>query len=234
MPERGKLDMKKLPVLMLLFLSWSIPTWSGEPVAESKDTSFVGTHSSLKNFIFNEPESEFTLGVGLIPVGVMGGKFLIGVDVFQLNWANSWLDWEILSTTIGFGFAQDSTNNSRHFIAATLPKYRISESLSFGLMLGYESATFNNLLSFIEKNKFYTPNEPFSGSSLIYGLSASEYLTFANMKRLKISEKVFRENYSIEQTAAGWNLNFPQFGKNFDKTPIKPSWVFLLEISLLI
>jgi hypothetical protein len=246
MPERGQFAMKKFlthashflksfaSLLLITTCSATSAVCAESTTYAQNNQGFLAAHPTLKNFIFIEPPSEFSLGIGLIPVGVAGGRFLAGIDVFQLNWANSWLDWEILSTTIGFGFAQNSLNNSKHFIAATLPKLRLAESVSVGLMLGYESATFTNLLSYIEKDRHFTPNEPFSANSLIYGFVFSEYMKLNSSKKVKLSQKVFRENYSIDKTAAGWTIKFPQFQGDFDKTPISPSWVLLLEVSLVI
>ncbi len=205
-----------------------------EELALSFETDFISSHPLLKEHIFIEPPSNINLGIGLVPLGAVKNKLFIGLDVFQLNWTFSFIDWEILSTTIGFVFPQDNTVNAKYFLALTKPKIRISKKISIGLLAGYEFVIFPNLTSFIEKNNYVTPDQPFSSSSFVYGFSASQYLSISNSYNLKISELFFKEHYSVEKTQSGWNFNFSKNSQAFDKATVAPSWVFLLEIALII
>jgi hypothetical protein len=216
--------------LLSALVSLSVATILGSHRAEA---SILETHAHLKDYLFEEPKSNFYLGFGLTPVGLLRGRMLFAANFFQLHWLSGMWDLELLNASFGFTSTQQTTLQSNHFVFRTAPKVKLFKLISLGPVLGYEFVSFPEVKSRLFKNQFATPTEPFSSGGVIYGFMASETFTYKDDYLIKVNQLVFKQNYSTEKTLEEWYYLYDRADLRADKTPIEGDLVFMIEIALL-
>ena len=243
MSSRGGRSLKKIKkrtmnvgCLGLLALLGTGAAAADKPAAETKGSSgtFVDDHPVLKDYVSEEHHSNFSVGMGIIPIGFMKNRLFFGVDLFEINYSNRYLDWNILDTILGFGLSQGG-ENGKYVMLMTQPKFRVTQGISVGFLLGYEFVSFPSVQSVVtvQSNGFSTPSSSFGTSAPIYGLSASETIKAFDSSKLKVSQMFFKETYSTTQPVAGATYDFSPTSSSFDPTSIQASTVFMIELSFM-
>jgi len=194
---------------------------------------FTEEFPEVKKYLFQEPHSPFYLGFGVSPIAIMASKIFFSADMFEINVITEHWDINALTASLGFAIARDDFANSRHFTFRIAPKYRIAPYLSVGPMVGAEFVSFPNLQARINKAGYFSNFEPFSSHGLIFGAEASELFHFGEEYLFKITELIYKQTYSVTTTSDGWSFNYALDSVSLDPTPIKPSWVFLMQFSML-
>jgi len=209
-------------------------------VTTAARADFVDDHPNLKKHVFVEPRSDLWLGFGLSPVGFLENRTLHVLSVFQFHWMPRYLDWEIINVSLGLtSFSKESFARARHFFFRSSPKLRVLGFLSFGPMIGYEYVSFPEVsaeqISPLPAPQYKTPLEPFSSKGIIYGAEVSETIRLGTSYYLKISQVVYRQTYSTTTASNGWDFKFdkPELQNDAERKSIRPSYVFLLEFSLI-
>ncbi|MDR3607067.1 MAG: hypothetical protein P4M08_06780 [Oligoflexia bacterium] len=206
--------------------------------ASAHADSITTTYPDLEKFTYSEKASKIYFGFGLSPIAVVGNKLGLSIDLFQVHYIKGAYDFEILSATFGSAFGS-SVGSEQFFLLRTVPKFRILKNVSIGPLIGVEFVSYANVTE--QLNKYVTLNndlfaQPFTFTStgLIYGGAISETLELGKSNLIKINEFVYQETYSYLGTNNGWTYYFNnQPSLNTDPSPIKPSTVFMLNISLL-
>lgn len=220
--------MKKMASL-LLFLMPVLCLAQPSP----RDDAFLKTYPHLKQYVYEEPKSNFYLGMGLSPVGLLRDRFMFAASLFEVHWIESNWDIEMLNATYGFTRAQASNLQSTHFTLYTLPKYRIFGSFSVGPMLGYESVTFPGVSSELYNNGLNTKPQPFSSRGFIYGVGASQNIGLNGGYLMKVSEVIYKETYSTEHTPQNWRYIYMDKSVQADRTKIGAATVMMVNVSFL-
>ncbi len=211
-------------VLLLLFLTTPLRA------------DFIDDHPNLKKHIHVEPRSNLWVGFGVSPVGFLENRTLHVLSAFQFHWMPRYLDWEVINVSLGLtSFSKENFAKARDFFFRSSPKLRILEFLSFGPMVGYEYISFPDVGARQVSAPFQTPLEPFSSKGIIYGGEVSEVFHLGAAYYLKVSEVFYRQTYSTTTASNGWQFVFdqPDLQNDPDHKSIRPSYVFLLEFSLL-
>lgn len=199
----------------------------------SAEPAFIETYPHLKDYIFEEPKSDFYIGFGAAPVGAIKNRMLFTANFFQVHWIRKPWDIEILSASYGFTTAEPSYVKSRHFIFRTAPKFNVYKFFSVGPMLGYELVSFPEISARLYKNSFASPTEPFSTRGIIYGVMVSENFELKNNYIFKLNQVFYKQTYSTERTDEDWLFLYDRRELRLDTTPIQAETVFMLEASLL-
>lgn len=199
---------------------------------------FLDDHPALKKHVYQEPRSDLWVGFGVSPVGFLENRTLHVLSAFQFHWMPRYLDWEIINVSLGLtSFSKESYAKARTFFFRTSPKLRVLGFLSFGPMVGFEYVSFPDVgsIQVSPPPQFKTPNEPFSSKGIIYGAEISETIRLAQAYYLKISQVIYRQTYPTTTASNGWEYVFdkPELQADPARTAIKPSYVVLLEFSLL-
>lgn len=194
--------------------------------------NFIEGHPLLKTFLFQEPSSPFYFGFGISPLSITKGSFGLSLSAFELYYQDSLLDLEIFSAVFGVGLGRDDLTSSRSFMMRVSPKYRVGQHFSAGFMVGYEFVSFPNVLSRIYKGNLFSPFEPFSSSSLVYGIAASQKFQVSGYS-FQLSQYIYKQNYSTKTTNNGWNYNYQDSKIAADQSAISPGIVGAVELSLL-
>jgi hypothetical protein len=128
-----------------------------------------------------------------------------------------------------------SSANSRHFVFRASPKIAVMDFLSIGLLGGYEFVSFPDVSSRLIQGGFATPPEPFSSGGFTYGVIVTQTFQLTEQYQLRIAESVYRQNYSTQKAASNWDYFFvdPSIQNDPDHTLVKPSFVFMIEASLI-
>jgi hypothetical protein len=188
----------------------------------------------LKQYVYAEDETPIHFGFGLSPLRIMKNSAGVALSVFQVHYTSSWLDWEIFNASFGTSFSGDATSKVNSYTFHMVPKLRLSEAVSIGILGGYEFVNFSDVTARLYKGNDFTPEEPFSSGGVIYGLALSE--TYPIGKKgllLKIQQLAYKQNYKTAGTSRGWNYDFTDNLLDEDASSISPGYVFRLEFSLL-
>lgn len=205
------------------------------PRSEASSTngkSFVEQYPALKEYLFEEPPSGFQIGFGVSPFALVRNQIGLNASLFQLHWQGRSLDWEIFNASVGIATGGEDWSKSRQLVFRSSPKYRISQSVSIGPLLGYELVSFPNLESRIASDGLATPVQPFSSHGFIYGAEVSESFRLSKTLELKLSQVFYHETYSTTDAGDGWKYRFPQ-GQSPSSNFLQPGNVFTLDFSLI-
>lgn len=218
----------KNKILALIVLA-SLGVLSARPAR----ANIVQNYPNLKKYLFEEESSAFYLGFGISPLSVLNNRVYFTANIFQLQWLNRTWDLELLSASFGFTVGREDYSNSRHFTFRSSPKWRINELISIGPLLGFEFVSFPSLQARFFKDGLFSPSEPFSSRGIIYGLSLSETFRFGDDYFLKLNQNIYQQTYSTTETSDGWTYLYDRADIQADRSPIKSSLVFMLEVSFL-
>ena len=188
---------------------------------------------SLKKYIHAEPETHIRFGVGISPVGIMENKAMVSFNLFQVHWINGDFDIEAFSGSFGTTISGDPLSKLQSFTFRTIPKYRFSESISVGPLVGYEFVSYPDVIARIYKKNAFAPEEPFSSSGLIYGAAVSQTFNLSEKYTLKINEIFYQQTYDTKGTFNDWKYFYKNDLLNSSQDPIAPGPVVVLELSLL-
>ncbi len=201
-----------------------------------REVNLIESYPHLKQYLFKETDTEIRFGFGLSPLQVMKQKAAIGLSIFQVHVMTRNWDWEVFNATFGSTVSGDALSKMYSFHFRSFPKWRISESFSIGLLMGYELVSFPDVKARLRNpttNKA-TFEEPMSARGLIYGAGASQLMKVGKSDQLvRISEVLYKQNYDIKSSLYGWDYVFTDNALNTDATAIEPGYVFLLEVSFL-
>ena len=208
-------------------------TSNANAILNLDNQSIVDAYPVLQKFIFTERASNTYIGFGLSPITIVNSKLAFSLNLFQVHYIAGLWDIELLSVSYGFSFGANQAVNSDFFVFRTMPKFKLFNNISIGPLIGLEFVSFPGLQVQLNKNNFFTPSEAFSTSGFIMGASISETFNIGNYL-LKVSQIGYKETYSYTGTKNGWAYYFPDNSDiNQDPTPIKPSFVIVLELSFL-
>lgn len=221
--------MKKLILALIVVVSslGSAKTLTGAP-------SITETYPHLADLTFKEPRSNFYLGFGLAPIGVLHGRTMFAINFFQLHWIRDYWDVEIMNASYGVTLAQPSYLESRHFQFRFSPKMRFFKMLSVGPLFGYEFVSFPGINTKIFKAPYGSQNyEPFSSKGPMYGAMLSETFTIWTDYILKLNQAYIFQTYSTQKTEDGWDYLYEKREIRTDKSSIEADTIILFELSLL-
>lgn len=240
----GKLKQTNLRILLPLMLLIAAPAWSQEtpgaaptpPVVDSRGTvvepPFMESFPSLKSYLYKEPASNYFLGLGLSPVGVLKDRTVFTGDFFQLHYRSDLWDLLLFSASYGVTRAQVAIYQSNNFTFTTAAKMRIGQILSLGLLAGYEFVNFPNLNATLVKVPYQTPLESFSSRGMIYGAIASQTFNYRSYL-LQISELGYQQTYSNVKTAEDWTYYYDNKAVRANPALVGPGFVAMIKVSLL-
>jgi hypothetical protein len=205
------------------------------PLASADTPDVTNEYPELKKFLFKEPKSDFQVGFGFNPVGIMNNRIFVAVNVFELHWDNDFWDIEILNAQVGFGFSKDSFSGSKHFSVRFSPRIKILKYVSVGPIVGYEYVSFPDVNARLRKDTRISPFEPFSSRGLLYGVGFSETVSLQEDYSITLHQSVYNQTYSTTKSPDGWDYEYErtEIQTDPDKTAVKPSLVFLFGVSLL-
>ncbi len=208
--------------------------FAGPAYSDTSNTgrSFVDQYPALKDYLFEEPASGFQIGFGVSPFALVRNQIGVSASLFQLHWLSQSFDWEVVNASVGIATGGEDWSKSRQLVFRSSPKYRVSQSISVGPLLGYELVSFPNLESRIASDGLATPVQPFSSRGFIYGAEVSETFRLSQALELKLAQVFYRETYSTTDAGDGWKYRFPQ-GQSPTSNFIQPGNVFTLDFSLI-
>lgn len=193
---------------------------------------FLDTYPHLAKHLFEEPDTGIHFGFGVTPVRLLKNKAGLAVSIFQLHWMSSLIDWELFNASYGTTLAGDPFSKVNTFTFRTSPKFRVSNTISIGPVVGLEFVSFPEVRARLGRDGRFTPFEPFSAKGLIYGVMASQNFSLGRTI-LKLNQVVYRQTYDPAGTFKGWGYFFEDNALNDDTSPIGPGVSILLEVSLL-
>lgn len=206
-------------------------------LARPASASFLEEFADLKKLTPPEPRSSFYFAFGLSPVAISQNSTSVMFDAFELHWLSRFVDFELLSGSVGFSLIADTDfAASRRFLARSSPKLRVLEFLSVGPLVGYEFVTFPNVPTRLTQGGLQTPYaEPFSSSGVLYGMQVSETFHYGDSYLIKVSQSFYKQTYSTTKTSNGWNYQFdiPALAADPDRKAIRASYVIMMDVSLL-
>lgn len=204
--------------------------------ANKGEVDLMAINPHLKRYLFQEKETEIHFGFGITPLQIMKQSAAVGLSIFQVHLVKPQFDWEIFNVTFGTTISSDPYSKMVSFSFRTFPKWRISENLSAGVIVGYEVVSFPDVKFRLRNTttSLATFEEPLSVTGLIYGLGASQAMRVGEKEQIiRITEIVYRQNYNVRSKQAGWEYVYLNGDLNNDPTPILPGYVFSIEISFL-
>jgi hypothetical protein len=201
--------------------------------AASSYADLLEEFPSLKKYTFREKDSSLYLGFGISPISLLNNQVFFTADIFELHYIRPLFDFELINASFGISLASDSTMNSNHFTFRTSPKYRVTQTISIGPMVGWEFVSFPGITDQLFKNNLSAPDGPFSSQGLVFGVEANENFSFGPDYFFKMSQLVYKQTYSVTQTGDGWTYLFDRADLQQNPNTIGPGWVFMLEFSLL-
>ena len=197
---------------------------------------FLAEFPGLTQFVHREPRSQFYFGFGVSPVGIVDNRIIHSFSAFQCHYIDGLLDFEMFNATIALSsVSKEGFSSSRQLAFRSSPKLLLFGFLSVGPLLGYEYVSFPDVTSRLVKGSFATPYEPFSGQGLVYGAVVSQSFDFGDAYKIKLTQSLYRQTYDTHQTGTGWTHQFErrELEMDPDRTLIKPSLVFQLEVAFL-
>lgn len=196
--------------------------------------TFLEAYPHLKNYLYNEPESGFYLGLGISPVGVVKNSMLFTANFFSLHYIQDSLDIEILNASYGFTRQQDTEFESTHYTFRTSPKWRFFGVFSVGPVAGYELVNFPNVGARVIRGNLIQPqSEPFSANGWIFGGMLSQTFSYGKEYVLKLNEMFYQESYSTDPPKGGWTYIFDDQKVQYNKDNISAARVIMIEINFL-
>ena len=200
--------------------------------ARAEETSFLDAYPALKEYVYHEEPSNFYLGFGLSPIGVLKDRTVFSADFFQLHHISERWDYQILAASFGITRAQSSTYQSNNFLFTTSVQMRIGNTFSAGPLLGYEFVTFPSLNARLLKTPYETPSEAFSSQGLVYGAIVSQSFPYKSYL-IQISELGYQQTYSNRHSPENWTYyyNAPEVRQN--PSLVGPSFVAKVQFSFL-
>jgi hypothetical protein len=199
-----------------------------------KAENFLDQFVNLKAFLREDSVSFFRVGFGVVPFRGSQQKAGLGLVPFSASLFTSFLDWNFLSTSVGYGFL--GSDNATNFISVSLKtalKWRFSSVFSLGPVVGIEFVSYPFVSSRIFKNHYATPYEPFSVAGPFFGGVLSEVFSVASDSWIQLNQMVFIQKYRIQSLADGWTHVFEKASFNKDSSSLNPGLVFLIEVCLL-
>ncbi|NDF14010.1 hypothetical protein EB061_01640 [bacterium] len=198
------------------------------------DGPLIERFPGLQGFIHKEEASDLFFGFGFSPMTLVNGKFGFAASVFQLHYLQDSWDIEILNLSFGKAFA-DGLGKEDFFLLRMSPKFLLFKNLSLGPALGIEFVNFPEVTAQVTRNNLYSKPFPYSTFGYFFGgiLSKTIEVGKGGAKMMRISTIYIKEHYSVDQTGRGWSYYFQNNDLNFDKGPIAPGSMFMLEISYL-
>jgi hypothetical protein len=195
---------------------------------------FIDEQPSLSKLLFSEADSNLRLGFGVSPLGIMKNKASYALSVFQVHRTTEWIDWELFNASYGTTLSGSAESNLKLVTLRTAPKLRVFKGLSVGPVAGIEFVSFPDINSRLGNGVFFTPAVPFSTQGWIYGAAISEEFRMGANTPFKATQLVYRQVYSTTRSSReGWDYYYDTAALNADSSPIGPSWVFLIEFSML-
>jgi hypothetical protein len=206
--------------------------------------SIVDRFPELGSFIREEQASGLYFGFGVSPVTLVNGKFGFAASIFQLHYMKKSWDIELVNLSFGTAFG-DTLGKEQFFLLRAAPKFKIYRNISIGPLLGIEFVQFPNVTAAVTKNvditgdgvpeNAFTEQFDFSTFGYFYGGAISQLFEMGprHDKAIRVSALYFQERYSVTETRNGWTYYLQPNELNFDKTPIAPASMFMLEISYL-
>jgi hypothetical protein len=196
------------------------------------EVPFLDTYPHLRNLLFREPDSGFRFGMGIEPIGMLKDRVYFSFNFFQVHYIKDRINWEVLNASYGQTIAQQSAFQSKNFVFRTAPKFRFSDMLSAGPLIGYEFLSFPNIKARLYKAPYISPSEPFSSRGMIYGFMASQTFHYKE-NLLQVSEVFFKQTYSVEETPEHWTYIYDDPNVQADQKLIGPNMVIMVEVSYL-
>ena len=214
-----------------------------ENADEKKDAQLIQDFPELKKFLYQPPKAPIYIGVGVNPLGIMGSKLFVGINLFQAHYLTSFWDVEIFSATIGQSRSNKNFASSRHFFARTSPKIIVMNifqtgTVSIGPVAGMEFVSFPQIP--VKKrqpdtNQITPDFEDLTTSGFFYGFMVSETFTLAKDRRFKMSQTIFKQSYDVKKTDQGWVFDYQDssIGLTENQKEIQADTVFMLEFAYL-
>lgn len=202
---------------------------------------FTKDYPSLEKFIFEPPKSNFFLGYGFVPIGVIDKKTYFAVNMFQLHYITSLWDHEIFSFSLGKISSNNKFAEANNFVVRTIPKINVltlfkDVQISLGPILGYEYIKFNNVKTQLRKNDYVTNKDDLSSGAFITGLALTETFNYKGNK-IKVSQMMIKQNYSIKKVNYGWTHDYsdtsPEAESEENQSVMKANTIYMIEVSYL-
>ncbi|MBK7963312.1 MAG: hypothetical protein IPK04_20260 [Bdellovibrionales bacterium] len=197
------------------------------------DPAFLEAYPHLKDHLYREPSSDSYFGFSLAPVGLLKNRMIFMMNFFQAHRVTEKWDWEILSTSFGLTNAKPASAQSYHFVFRTVPKYRLTDTISLGPVIGLEYVSFPKAQAFLSKAPWTTEPEDFSSRGAIYGLALSQIFGLNSDHPFRVTEFLYQQTYSTEHSADNWKYIFTDNELNKEQDPIKAGPVFLVEFGYM-
>ena len=210
-----------------------LPSTSKSTEAAPVEQSFLDKYPHLKQNLYQEPNSNLYLGFSVGLLGVLKDRMFFAANFFQVHYITSFWDYEVLSVSYGTTTANPSFVQSNHFIFRTIPKYRITDHISVGPLLGWEFVSFPQVKAVLYDGTYQTKSEPFSSSGLIAGIAASQNMTTDAGTKIKVNELIYKETYSTKDAGRGWSYLYDNQDLRSDTTPIDAGIMFLVEVGMM-
>lgn len=210
-----------------------IPGRATPPVWTNTDTTFINQYPHLQKNIYQEPDSNYRLGLSAGVVGLVANNLYFSANFFQLHRITTHWDLELLSITYGSTTTQPTDYISNHFVFRDVPKYRWNDFLSFGPLVGYEYISFPNVSTVITKNSYLTRTEPFSTSGLIYGFAVAQTIKTESGNVWRITEVGYQESYSTTDAGLGWTYLYDKSSLRANSSPLAAGLVLTIEVGVL-
>ncbi len=197
--------------------------------------SFLQKFPNLKQYVFKPPKSGFYLGMGLSPIGFASNRYIFAADFFQVHYLTANWDIELLNASYAVTRAQSSEFESDDFTFRSAAKYRITDTLSAGPLLGFEFVSFPKVGSHIVSptTDLETKDQPFSSHGLIYGAMVSETYPYKKNYYIQINEMAYQETYSTTKTAQNWIYLYDDPSITGNHNLIGAQLVYMLGFSFL-
>lgn len=200
---------------------------------------FVDDYSNLKKFLDKPIISNYHIGFGVSPFGLIGEKSFYTISLFQLHYISGSFDFNIISADFGVIESGNSLAKAKNFTIKTSPKYVLAElfentTLSLGPLFGVEFIKFDNVKTQLRKGSAVTVSDNLSAYAAIWGAMLEQTVTFTNYK-IKISQTYYRQNYSITDANNGWYHFYENVEAESEENQkvMQANDVFLLSLSMI-
>ncbi len=185
---------------------------------EIQDTKVIQEYPELKKFLFKAPKNTFYLGLGLSPLGLMGSKYFMTLSPLQVHWKTKWLDWEILSVSLGRTFTSTEFAKSWNFSIRTAPKLQLftlfdNVQISVGGIFGVEGIQYPDVeVKFQSPNTIpggsgvYTTQRPvkLSATGTIIGGVLSQSINLDNGNIFQINQIFYKQKFNLRENDEDW------------------------------
>ncbi|MBN2693609.1 hypothetical protein JXR93_03015 [bacterium] len=226
-------SIQKLFVMIILVFIFPNNIFSSS--IDNFESDFLKEYPQLNKHTYKKPNSGIFIGVGITPIGMTDSRFILSGSVFQLHYIKDILDFELFNISFSINNAEKSEYTSYHLIVRTAPKMMINQYLSVGGIAGWEFVSFPDVNKKEYKGEKFTPLEPFSTTGFIFGIIVTQNFKYYEKYRIKISEFLYREFYSVKESTNSWKYWFedPLIQQDPERNKVAPSFVGGVEISIL-